>query len=96
LLIIILLQVEFACEKMEEANVQLLTLISQYSLEDGNPLELKNVNPLSMRLQGMLDAAVQGGIPKYTEAFFNEEFLKREEPSSHFVLKLITLLQEQV
>lgn len=38
---------------MEEANVQLQTLISQYSLDEGS--EFKNVNPLSMRLQGMLD-----------------------------------------
>lgn len=81
---------------MEEANVQLQTLISQYSLDEGGGTnELKNVNPLSMRLQGMLDAAVMGGIPKYNEAFFNEDFLRNEDASC-FVLKLVGLLQDQV
>lgn len=38
-----------------------------------------------------------GGIPKYTEAFFNEDFLKNEDDSaSHYVLKLVSLLQDQV
>jgi dedicator of cytokinesis protein 3 len=87
----------FACEKMEEPNSHLQSLISQYAPnEDGSSnLEMRNVNPLSMRLQGMLDAAVMGGIPKYTEAFFNEEFLKQEE-TNNFALKLVGLLQDQV
>jgi hypothetical protein len=38
---------------------------------------------------------VMSGIPKYTEAFFNEEFLKQEE-GNNFALKLVGLLQDQV
>ncbi|CAL8073981.1 unnamed protein product [Orchesella dallaii] len=87
--------IEFACEKMEEANTQLQTLIAAYKNDEQCQPEVRSINPLSMKLQGMLDAAVQGGIPKYTDAFFNEEFLKKDE-SSHFVARLVSLLSEQV
>lgn len=90
--------IEFACEKMEEANCQLQTLIETYKNDEQNHAEIRSINPLSMKLQGMLDAAVQGGIPKYTDAFFNEEFLKKNDnESSHlYVARLVTLLAEQV
>lgn len=32
---------------------------------------------LSMRLQGVISGAVNGGIPKYQEAFFNDEYISK-------------------
>lgn len=39
----------------------------------------RNINPFSMRLQGIIDANVMGGIRKYQEAFFSEEFAASHE-----------------
>lgn len=38
-----------------------------------------NVNPLTMSLNGAVDAPVNGGIPAYKNAFFNEKYMKLED-----------------
>lgn len=57
--------VEFACETMENVRKELSDFIVQYKSDEN-----KNLNPFTMRLQGVIDANVQGGISKYQEAFF--------------------------
>lgn len=47
---------------MEQKNQELKTLISRYKK---NPKQ--NINPLSMALNGVIDAAVMGGIANYTK-----------------------------
>lgn len=42
--------IEFACEKVEEASTQLQTVMGMYKNEE----QTQSVNPLSMKLQGML------------------------------------------
>ncbi|XP_045446102.1 dedicator of cytokinesis protein 3 [Melitaea cinxia] len=61
--------VEFACETMEATERELRSLISQYTADPS-----RNINPFSMRLQGTIDANVQGGITKYEQAFLGAEF----------------------
>lgn len=61
--------VEFACETMENVQRELWELIVQYRTDPS-----RNINPFSMRLQGIIDANVMGGISKYQEAFFSEQF----------------------
>lgn len=54
---------------MANVEKELLELLAQYR-SDSN----KNINPFSMRLQGVIDANVMGGISKYQQAFFTEDF----------------------
>lgn len=63
--------VEFACETVGNVRKELRDLIVQYRTDPK-----RNINPFSMRLQGIIDANVLGGISKCQEAFFSEEFLK--------------------
>lgn len=84
---------EFACETMENVQKELTDLINQYKAN--NRL---NINPFSMRLQGLIDANVMGGISKYQEAFFSEAFTKSEhgKAQSMFVQKLKSLILDQM
>lgn len=85
--------VEFACETMENVGKELSDLIVQYRSDSG-----RNINPFSMRLQGIIDANVMGGISKYQEAFFNEEFAKSTEGKGQLanVQRLKDLILKQV
>ncbi|KAJ0179753.1 hypothetical protein K1T71_004344 [Dendrolimus kikuchii] len=67
--------VEFACETMENTERELRSLISQYTADP-----TRNINPFSMRLQGTIDANVQGGITKYEQAFLTAEFARNATP----------------
>ncbi|CAH2107087.1 unnamed protein product [Euphydryas editha] len=67
--------VEFACETMEATERELRSLISQYTADP-----TQNINPFSMRLQGTIDANVQGGITKYEQAFLGAEFARSATP----------------
>ncbi|XP_026740010.1 dedicator of cytokinesis protein 3 isoform X2 [Trichoplusia ni] len=67
--------VEYACETMEATERELRSLISQYTADP-----TLNINPFSMRLQGTIDANVQGGITKYEQAFLSAEFARNATP----------------
>lgn len=49
-----------------------------------------------MRLQGSIDAAVNGGIAKYQDAFFRHEYLAHYPQFSEHVVNLKALMVEQV
>ncbi len=49
-----------------------------------------------MRLNGMIDAAVNGGIAKYQEAFFGEDFAVNNPQNATHVTRLKELFLEQV
>lgn len=85
--------IEFACETMLNVQKELSDLIAQYR---ANPK--LNINPFSMRLQGIIDANVMGGISKYQEAFFTEEFLKSElgKTQAGYVQRLKSLILDQM
>ncbi|XP_037885712.1 dedicator of cytokinesis protein 3 isoform X1 [Glossina fuscipes] len=85
--------VEFACETMNNVAKELWDLIVQYRNEPK-----RNINPFSMRLQGIIDANVMGGISKYQEAFFSEQFLKSPQGQGQQanVQKLKSLILEQI
>ncbi|XP_074036384.1 dedicator of cytokinesis spg isoform X2 [Leptinotarsa decemlineata] len=63
--------VQYACETMRNVENELRQLITIHSLDPK-----RNLNPFTMRLQGIIDANVQGGISKYQQAFFTKEFAK--------------------
>lgn len=60
---------------MEATERELRSLISQYTADP-----TLNINPFSMRLQGTIDANVQGGITKYEQAFMTAEFARNASP----------------
>lgn len=85
--------VEFACETMENVAKELLDLIDQYRADSK-----RNINPFTMRLQGIIDANVMGGISKYQDAFFNERFIQSAEGKTQQinVQRLKSLMMKQV
>ncbi|XP_053698434.1 dedicator of cytokinesis protein 3 isoform X2 [Sabethes cyaneus] len=85
--------VEFACETVANVNKELSDLIVQYRLE-----AKRNLNPFTMRLQGSVDANVNGGFNKYQDAFFTERFTKSPEgrDQSMHVQRLKRMIFEQM
>lgn len=83
--------VNVALETMLAKNQELKTLISRYKK---NPKQ--NVNPLSMALNGVIDAAVMGGTANYSKAFLKDDFLKDNPDNKHCVDTLKTLMFDQV
>ncbi|KFB52005.1 AGAP004507-PA-like protein [Anopheles sinensis] len=85
--------VEFACETIANVNKELSDLIVQYRLDPK-----RNLNPFTMRIQGSVDANVNGGFSKYQDAFFSERFAKSAEgrDQSVHVQRLKRLIYEQM
>lgn len=54
------------------------------------------IKSLSMKLQGMISASVQGGIPKYQEAFFSPEYERLHPEERDRIRELKELLNDQV
>ena len=60
---VILSPIEVAIDTMSKMNQELQSLILRFSAPDPE----NSLNPLTMRLNGVIDAAVNGGIAKYQE-----------------------------
>ncbi|KAA0712423.1 Dedicator of cytokinesis protein 3 [Triplophysa tibetana] len=83
---------ENAIYVVENKNQELRTLISQYQHKQLHG----NVNLLSMCLNGVIDAAVNGGIARYQEAFFDKEYISSHPEDTEKITQLKDLMQEQV
>ena len=83
--------VQYACETVLSVNRELQQLASLHAAEPR-----RNINPFSMRLQGVIDACVMGGIAKYQEAFFNSDFLANHPGHLEHVLQLRQCIVEQM
>lgn len=83
--------VQYACETVLSVNRELQQLASLHAAEPR-----RNINPFSMRLQGVIDACVMGGIAKYQEAFFNSDFLVSHPAHLEHVLQLRQCIIEQM
>ncbi|XP_061903202.1 dedicator of cytokinesis protein 3-like isoform X3 [Entelurus aequoreus] len=77
---------------VENKNQELRTLVSQYQHKQLH----NNVNLLSMTLNGVIDAAVNGGIARYQEAFFDKDYISSHSEDSEKITQLKNLMQEQV
>ena len=53
---------EVAIETVETKNGEISSLIEEFTITGGST---KDINPLSMLLNGVIDAAVQGGTVQY-------------------------------
>uniref|UniRef100_A0A7N8WR51 Dedicator of cytokinesis protein 3-like n=1 Tax=Mastacembelus armatus TaxID=205130 RepID=A0A7N8WR51_9TELE len=83
---------ENAISVVENKNQELRTLISQYQHKQLHG----NINLLSMTLNGVIDAAVNGGIARYQEAFFDKEYISSHPEDTDKITQLKDLMQEQV
>ncbi|KAK2861515.1 hypothetical protein Q5P01_001048 [Channa striata] len=82
---------ENAVSVVENKNRELRTLISQYQHKQLHG----NINLLSMTLNGVIDAAVNGGIARYQEAFFDKEYISSHPEDTDKITQLKDLMQDQ-
>ncbi|XP_078730963.1 dedicator of cytokinesis protein 3 isoform X3 [Lampetra fluviatilis] len=82
---------ENAIEAVENKNTELRLLIGQYRTQPPH-----NLNPLSMCLNGVINAAVNGGIARYQEAFFDKEYLATHPEDVEKIGRLKDVMLEQV
>ena len=83
--------VEYACESVSCKNAELRKFIAQYSTNRS-----ENVMPFTMRLQGNIDAAVNGGFAKYKSAFFTDTFSEENPKYTNVLEALAGYIGEQV
>ncbi|XP_060060583.1 dedicator of cytokinesis protein 3 isoform X5 [Erinaceus europaeus] len=83
---------ENAIQVVENKNQELRALISQYQHKQVHG----NINLLSMCLNGVIDAAVNGGIARYQEAFFDKDYISKHPGDAEKITQLKELMQEQV
>ncbi|XP_061379985.1 dedicator of cytokinesis protein 1 isoform X3 [Danaus plexippus] len=81
---------EVAVETMTHTNKELKGLIHS-TLSPSAPL-----HPLTMRLQGILDSAVQGGLAQYEKAFLAPAYLERRPEHRELLGKLKDLIAQQI
>ncbi|XP_006633511.2 dedicator of cytokinesis protein 4 isoform X1 [Lepisosteus oculatus] len=81
---------ENAIEVIENKNLQLRTLISQCQAR-----QMQNINPLTMCLNGVIDAAVNGGLARYQEAFFVKDYIINHPEDGEKIGRLRELMFEQ-
>lgn len=82
--------IEVACETVDKMNKELRHLISQYTADPK-----RTISPLSMRLQGVIDSAVNGGIAKYQEAFFGTGFsVENPDYVDHIAVLKATIIEQ--
>lgn len=80
-----------ACESVEAMNQELRRLVALFSREPS-----RGIAPLSMRLAGVIEAAVNGGIAKYQEAFFGPRFALDHPEQAPHITRLKALILDKV
>ncbi|GLG95600.1 uncharacterized protein GBIM_02534 [Gryllus bimaculatus] len=80
-----------AIETMEAANKSLRDLIIAHRSDPSLQL-----NPLTMKLNGIVDPAVMGGINNYEKAFFSEEYITAHPNDEILIQKLKDLIASQI
>lgn len=54
------------------------------------------INPLSMKINGIVDPAVMGGFGKYEEAFLTPDYLEENPEDEKLVDRLKDLIASQI
>ncbi|XP_064466141.1 dedicator of cytokinesis protein 1-like [Ornithodoros turicata] len=80
-----------AIETMESTNNKIRDMVLQHRADPTLPL-----NPLSMLLGGIVDAAVNGGIGNYEKAFFTQEALQNNKLDNEGIQHLKELIASQI
>ncbi|XP_051896734.1 dedicator of cytokinesis protein 5 isoform X1 [Pristis pectinata] len=81
---------ENAIETMERTNEKISNMVQQYAWDRSLP-----AHPLSMLLNGIVDAAVMGGFANYEKAFFSSKYMQEhpEDQEKIDTLKQLIALQ---
>jgi len=92
---VLLSPIQNALSTMINKNKELSEKIESAQTASAGPIDL---NPLSMLLNGMIDAAVNGGTQKYIEAFMFPDFLQsnKDEASGRYQQALKQSLRDQI
>jgi len=88
---VLMCPIENAIYNIVSKNADLKEIITEVKAQ-----EKPNTGPLSMQLAGVIDAAVQGGVEKYREAFFDGHYLEKNPTHGPFVQKFKTALSQQL
>ncbi|XP_065350993.1 dedicator of cytokinesis protein 1 isoform X4 [Cloeon dipterum] len=83
--------IENAIEDMEASIKSLRDLIVYHANNPSQPCQ-----NLSMKLNGVVEPAVNGGIKKYEKAFFNTDFMDANPDQQPGVIKLKDLMASQI
>ncbi|XP_017848453.1 dedicator of cytokinesis protein 1 isoform X2 [Drosophila busckii] len=82
---------ERAVEIMKKTNTDIRQLVILHQSD-----ESLHINPLSMKLNGVVDPAVMGGFAKYEEAFLTDEYLEQHAEDKELVEELKELIASQI
>ncbi|XP_066567873.1 dedicator of cytokinesis protein 2 isoform X2 [Amia ocellicauda] len=83
--------VEVAVDTMQLTNEKIARVVRQHCGDSR-----LSVSPLSMLLNGIVDAAVNGGFAKYEKAFFTEEYIRAHPEQQDRILQLQDLIAWQI
>ncbi|XP_055851030.1 dedicator of cytokinesis protein 1 isoform X1 [Episyrphus balteatus] len=83
--------IALAVETMESTNKALRDLIIAHRNDENIP-----INPLSMKINGIVDPAVMGGFGKYEEAFLTPDYLEENPDDEELVDRLKDLIASQI
>uniref|UniRef100_A0A1I8NGF6 Signaling protein n=1 Tax=Musca domestica TaxID=7370 RepID=A0A1I8NGF6_MUSDO len=82
---------ELAVETMKTTNKDIRDLIIAHKNDETIP-----VNPLGMKIHGIVDPAVMGGTKKYEDAFLTSEYLEEHPDDKDLVEELKDLIAAQI
>ncbi|XP_052869684.1 dedicator of cytokinesis protein 1 [Anopheles cruzii] len=82
---------EMAIETMDTKNRAIRDLVLEHQSDPRIP-----VHSLSAIIKGVVDAAINGGIPIYEEAFLTPLYLERHPGDDHLVARLKDLIASQI
>eukprot|EP00118_Oscarella_pearsei_P008176 m.41339 g.41339 ORF g.41339 m.41339 type:complete len:1906 (+) comp33136_c0_seq1:84-5801(+) len=82
---------EVAIDQMTESARKLRNTVNEYT---ANPS--LSVNPLSMMVNGMVEANVMGGIKNYEKVFFIPQYVEENPSHAESLEKLKTLIRDQL
>uniref|UniRef100_A0A182K3M6 DOCKER domain-containing protein n=1 Tax=Anopheles christyi TaxID=43041 RepID=A0A182K3M6_9DIPT len=83
--------IEMAIETVDAKNRAIRDLVLEHQNDPRIP-----VHSLSAVIKGVVDAAINGGLPIYEEAFLTPDYLERHPGDDHLVARLKDLIASQI
>ncbi|XP_053947178.1 dedicator of cytokinesis protein 1 [Anastrepha ludens] len=83
--------IALAIETMKKTNKDIRDLIIEHRND-----ETLAINPLSMKINGIVDPAVMGGFNKYEDAFLTSDYFEEHPEEKHLVEELKDLIASQI
>ncbi|KII92851.1 hypothetical protein PLICRDRAFT_696130 [Plicaturopsis crispa FD-325 SS-3] len=87
--------IENALQEIEQKTKELAALHVKYAAI-AKTTQVVSTNALSMSLNSVVDAPLDGGIPSYREIFFDPEYLSRNPDAADLIEKLRQVIDDQV